>query len=64
MKSMASLVNATLHTLLPSANWVLELLDDHEQLEKATRIIVTLADITICKLSRAGNKAIYHTLAL
>ena len=45
-----SLVNATLHTLddslLPSANWVLELLHDHEQLEEATGIIVTLADTT------------------
>ena len=46
-----SLVNATLHTLddslLPSANWVLELLDDCEQLEEATWIIVTLADTMI-----------------
>ena len=45
-----SLVNATLHTLddslLPSANWVLELLDDREQLEEATGIIATLADTT------------------
>ena len=29
---------------LPSANSVLELLDDHELLEEATGIIVTLAD--------------------
>ena len=47
---ISSLVNATLHTLddslLLSANWVLELLDDHEQLEEATGIIVTLADTT------------------
>ena len=47
---ISSLVNATLHTiddsLLPSANWVLELIDDHEQLEEATGIIVTLADTT------------------
>ena len=46
-----SLVNVTLHTalddsLLPSANWVLELLDDRERLEEAAGIIVTLADIT------------------
>ena len=48
---ISSLVNATLHTLddslLLSANCVLELLDDHEQLEEATEIIVTLADIMI-----------------
>ena len=51
LSMISSLVNATLHTLddsvLPSANWVLELLDDREQLEEATGIIVTLADITI-----------------
>ena len=47
---ISSLVNATLHTLddslLPSANWALKLPDDREQLEEATGIIVTLADIT------------------
>ena len=47
---ISSVVSATLHTLgdslLPSTNWVLELLDDREQLEEATGIIVTLADIT------------------
>ena len=50
---ISTLVNVTLHTLddslLPSVNWVLELLDDCEQLEEATGIIVTLADITIFK---------------
>ena len=49
LSMISSLVNATLHSLddslLPSANWVLELLDDLEQLEEATGIIVTLADI-------------------
>ena len=46
---ISSLVDATLHTLddtvLPSANWVLELLDKHEHLEEAAGIKVTLADI-------------------
>ena len=48
---ISSEVNATfeLHTLddsfLPSANWMLELLDDHEQLKEAIEIPVTLADI-------------------
>ena len=46
---ISSLANATLHTLddslLPSANWGLQLLDDREQLQEATGIIVTLADI-------------------
>ena len=50
LSMISSLVNATLHTLddsvFPSANWVFELLDDLEQLEEATGIIVTLADIT------------------
>ena len=50
LSMISSLVNATLHTLddslLPSANWVLELLDDREQLEEATGVIVTLVDIT------------------
>ena len=49
LSMISSLVNATLHrlddSLLPSPNCVLELLDDHEQLEEATGIIVTLADI-------------------
>ena len=43
--SISSLGNATLHTLddtvLPSANWVLELLDESEHLEEATGITVT-----------------------
>ena len=46
---ISSLVDATLHTLddtvLPSANWVLELLDKREHLEEAAGIKVTLADI-------------------
>ena len=46
---ISSLVDATLHTLddtvLPSANWVLELLDKRERLEEAAGIKVTLADI-------------------
>ena len=46
---ISSLVNATLHTLddivLPTANWVLELLDKGKHLEKAAAIKVTLADI-------------------
>ena len=50
LSMISSLVNATLHTLddslLPSANWVLELLDNCEHLEEATGIIVTLANIT------------------
>jgi hypothetical protein len=50
LSMISSLVNATLHTLddtvLPSANWVLELLDEREPLEEATGIIVALADIT------------------
>ena len=55
---ISSLVNATLHTLddsiLPSAIWVLELLDDCKQLEETAGIIVSLAE----NLSRASNKAI------
>jgi len=47
---ISSLVNATLRTLdesvLPSANWVLELLDDCKQLEETAGIIVTLSEIT------------------
>ena len=46
---ISSLVDAALHTLddtvLPSANWVLELLDKREHLEEAAGIKVTLADI-------------------
>ena len=46
---ISSLVSATLHTLddtvLPSANWVLELLDKREHLKEAARIKVTWADI-------------------
>ena len=46
---ISSLVDATLYTLydtlLPSANWVLELLDECEHLEEAAGIKVTLADI-------------------
>ena len=46
----SSLVGATLYTLydtlLPSANWVLELLDEREHLEEAAGIKVILADIT------------------
>jgi len=45
LSMIPSLVNATLHTLddsvLPSANWVLELLDDCEQLEEAAGITQT-----------------------
>ena len=47
---ISTLVEATINSLddalLPAANWVLELLDDCEDLEKATGIKVTLADIT------------------
>ena len=46
---ISSLVDATLHTLddtvLPSANWVMALLDKREHLEEAAGIKVTLADI-------------------
>ena len=45
-----SVVTVTLNTLddslLPSANWVFELVDDREQPEEPTGIIVTLGDIT------------------
>ena len=49
--SMVSiLVDATLNTLddtvLPSANWVLELLDDCECLQEVARIKITMDDIT------------------
>ena len=47
---VSSLVNDTLHTLddsvLPSANWVLELLDECKHLEEAAGITVTQAVIT------------------
>ena len=50
LSMISSLVTATLNTLddslLPSATWVLELQDDREQLEEATGIVVTPADIT------------------
>ena len=46
---ISSLVDATLHTLddavLPAANWVLELLDKCEDLEKATGVKITSEDI-------------------
>ena len=49
MSAISSLADTTLHTLddtvLPSANWVLELLDKREYLEEAAGIKVTLADI-------------------
>ena len=50
MSVISSLVEATLHTLddtaLPSANWVLDLLDESNNLEEAAGIKVTQADIT------------------
>ena len=46
---ISSLVDATLHTLddavLPAANWVMELLDKCEDLEKATGVKITSEDI-------------------
>ena len=46
---ISNLVDVTLHTLddtvLPSANWVLELLDKREHLAEAAGIKATLADI-------------------
>ena len=46
---ISSLVKCTLHSLdesvLPTANWVLELLDLKETLEEVTDITITLADI-------------------
>ena len=45
----SSLVHATLHTideaLLPAANWVLKLMDAREEIERATGIKVTSANI-------------------
>ena len=46
----SSLFNTTLHTLVvsvyPSANWVLQLLDECKHLEEVSRITVTQAVIT------------------
>ena len=46
---ISSLVHATLHTideaLLPTANWVLELMDAREEIESATGVKVTSANI-------------------
>ena len=46
---ISSLIDATLHTLddavLPAANWVMELLDKCEDLEKATGVKITSEDI-------------------
>ena len=45
-----SLVDTTLHTLddtmLAAADWVLELLDEMDDLKEATSIIITMEDIT------------------
>ena len=50
MSVISSLVEAALHTLddtaLPAANWVLDLLDESNNLEEAAGIKVTKADIT------------------
>ena len=47
---ISSLVDATLHTLddamLAAASWVLELLDEMDDLKEATGIIITMEDIT------------------
>ena len=60
---VSSLVNATLNTLdygvLPSANWVLELLDECKHLERSAGITVTQAIITT--FQEVVAKAIYHT---
>ena len=49
MSAVSGLVDATLHTLddavLPAANWVLELLEECANLESATGIKITQADI-------------------
>ena len=46
---ISSLVHATLHTideaLFPAANWVLELMDAREKIERATGVKVTSANI-------------------
>ena len=46
---ISSLIHATLHTideaLLPAANWVLELMDAREEIERATGVKVTSANI-------------------
>ena len=51
LSMIPSLVDTTLNTLddtiLPSANWVLELLDNCELLQKVAGIKVTMADITM-----------------
>ena len=63
LSMISSLVNATLHTLndtvLPSANWVLELLDECDILEEAAGIKVTQADITAFQ-EQAGKLFIAH----
>ena len=60
---MSSLVGATLHTLddsvLPSANWVLELLDDCKQLEETAGVIVTLSEIKPFKSKQQSH--LLHT---
>ena len=57
---ISSLVDATLHTLddtvLPSANWVLELLDKREHLEEAAGIKVTLADVHVITFQEQAAK--------
>ena len=46
---ISSLVHATLHTideaLLPAANWVVELMDAREEIERTTGVKVTSANI-------------------
>ena len=53
-----SLVDASLSSLdyavFPSANWVLELIDNHGHLQEATRSSVTVADITLFQ-EKAGK---------
>ena len=60
---ISSLVDATLHTLddtvLPSANWVVKLLDKCEHLKEAAGIKVTLADI-ITFQEQAAKPLIAH----
>ena len=60
---ISSLVDATLHTLddtvLPSANWVLKLLDKRDHQEEAAGIKVTLAD-TITFREQAAKPFIAH----
>ena len=63
LSAISSLVDATLHTLddtvLPSANWVLELLEKRERLEEAAGIKVTLSDI-ITFQEQAAKPLIAH----